>query len=393
MGPGAETADLAALLIELKDRSGLSYGVLAKRLHMSASTLHRYCRGEALPPEFATVERFARLCKATPEERAELHRRWISADTARERERKGPRAAPAAPEPVAQAPVAQAPAAQAPVAQAQVAPEPGVFGPPPPVAAPPGGPAPRRPGRPRFALAAVGALAAVVATALLVGLLTSGDGDGGEDTAADDTGAELLDVALSSRTFEPCSGSYLIDLPPTQVPPPPMEAEAADWARALGAVPAEEQAMELTVQAADEAATVVLHDLRVRVTETSDPLPWHLYSGYAACGGGPVRTSAFDVDLDADAPRLTAANGQDDLPLWVDATEPLVFYVDARTDDQAVSWYLELDWSSGEETGTLRVDDGGQPFRTSAVTDQTEWAYMIGGTEWYDTATGEPAGS
>ncbi|MDU0305171.1 helix-turn-helix transcriptional regulator, partial [Streptomyces sp. PAL114] len=74
-----ETAagEFAALLRELKDRSGLSYGVLAKRLHMSTSTLHRYCNGDAVPADYAPVERLARLCKARPEELVELHRRVV----------------------------------------------------------------------------------------------------------------------------------------------------------------------------------------------------------------------------------------------------------------------------------------------------------------------------
>lgn len=81
---GAAEADaFAALLLELKDRSGLSYGALAKRLHLSTSTLHRYCNGTALPAEFAPGERIARLCRATPQELMELHRRWILADAAR----------------------------------------------------------------------------------------------------------------------------------------------------------------------------------------------------------------------------------------------------------------------------------------------------------------------
>ena len=75
----------AALLRELKDRSGLSYGVLAKRLHMSTSTLHRYCNGTAVPVEYAPVERLARVCRATPQELVELHRRWILADATRGR--------------------------------------------------------------------------------------------------------------------------------------------------------------------------------------------------------------------------------------------------------------------------------------------------------------------
>ncbi|OIJ90974.1 transcriptional regulator [Streptomyces colonosanans] len=75
--------EFAALLRELKDRSGLSYGTLAKRLHMSTSTVHRYCNGSVVPSEYAPVERLARVCRATPQELVELHRRWILADAAR----------------------------------------------------------------------------------------------------------------------------------------------------------------------------------------------------------------------------------------------------------------------------------------------------------------------
>ncbi|KQX70730.1 helix-turn-helix transcriptional regulator [Streptomyces sp. Root1310] len=77
--------EFAELLRELKERSGLSYGMLAKRLHMSTSTLHRYCNGDAVPTDYAPVERLARLCKASPQELVELHRRWVLADAARGR--------------------------------------------------------------------------------------------------------------------------------------------------------------------------------------------------------------------------------------------------------------------------------------------------------------------
>ncbi|WP_330338784.1 helix-turn-helix domain-containing protein [Streptomyces sp. NBC_00557] len=84
------TEAFARLLRELKDRSGLSYGALAQRMHMSTSTLHRYCNGTAVPVEYAPVERLARVCRATPQELVELHRRWILADAARTRGNKGP---------------------------------------------------------------------------------------------------------------------------------------------------------------------------------------------------------------------------------------------------------------------------------------------------------------
>ncbi|MEH0428238.1 helix-turn-helix transcriptional regulator [Streptomyces stelliscabiei] len=78
-------AEFAEALRELKERSGLSYGVLAKRLHMSTSTLHRYCNGDAVPVDYAPVERLARLCRATAEELVELHRTWVLADATRRR--------------------------------------------------------------------------------------------------------------------------------------------------------------------------------------------------------------------------------------------------------------------------------------------------------------------
>ncbi|MDX2593454.1 helix-turn-helix domain-containing protein [Streptomyces sp. WI03-4A] len=88
MGAAEEIAEFAALLRELKQRSGLSYGALAKRSHMSTSTLHRYCKGEGVPADLAAVSRFGRVCRATPDEMVELHRRWVLADAARERARR-----------------------------------------------------------------------------------------------------------------------------------------------------------------------------------------------------------------------------------------------------------------------------------------------------------------
>ncbi|MEV7495530.1 helix-turn-helix transcriptional regulator [Streptomyces anulatus] len=126
-----EAVEFAALLKDLKDRSGRSYGVLAGKLHVSTSTLHRYCNGDAVPNEFAPVERFARVCGASGDELVEVHRRWIVADAARRRPPVG--AAPGTAEPApspspapASVPVPASAPAPAPPAAPSPAPEPGV---------------------------------------------------------------------------------------------------------------------------------------------------------------------------------------------------------------------------------------------------------------------------
>ncbi|AEM85634.1 helix-turn-helix domain-containing protein [Streptomyces violaceusniger] len=89
-GAAGDAEAFAEQLRGLKERSGLSYGTLAKRLHMSTSTLHRYCNGTVVPADYASVERVARVCRATPEELVELHRRWILAHAARGPKEQGP---------------------------------------------------------------------------------------------------------------------------------------------------------------------------------------------------------------------------------------------------------------------------------------------------------------
>ncbi|MFF9779667.1 helix-turn-helix domain-containing protein [Streptomyces sp. NPDC013978] len=82
-----DVAEFALLLTRLKERTDRSYAALGRRLGMNASTLHRYCAGEAVPQDFSGIEQFAALCGASPEERVEVHRRWILAVAARQRSR------------------------------------------------------------------------------------------------------------------------------------------------------------------------------------------------------------------------------------------------------------------------------------------------------------------
>ncbi|EPH44828.1 helix-turn-helix transcriptional regulator [Streptomyces aurantiacus] len=475
---GAE--GFAELLKELKERSGLSYGVLAKRLHVSTSTLHRYVNGTAVPVEFAPVERLGRLCKASPAELMELHRRWIVADAARGRRPEGPEA-------------------DVPVAEAELTPESGDPGPAPerepgpepepeqgqgqepeqepePEQGARGGPGeaeaeafllaggPVRRSRPKrrqlVVFAAVGAVLALGGTALALQAASdgaSGDGrnkkaavDGGPSTGNEATedgkgkqspsaksspghepgkgkdargggegggdgktgggkgrtgkggsapagpsgagatgdgpasGAAPLTVSTRPHYwYDPCGQPYLVAREPGRLSPPPNEQDAPGWVAANGAVPAGRQTVKLTVQGTGDD-TVVLESLNIRVAGSGAPLKRNSYEmGYVGVGcGGNVPKHSFDVNLDASVPRLTPKSGETTFPYKVSEGDPEAFFVDADVKAHDVSWYLELEWSSGERHGTVRIDDSGRPFRTSGDRGNPTYGFSLDSKRW-----------
>ncbi|MFG2712369.1 helix-turn-helix domain-containing protein [Streptomyces goshikiensis] len=445
----------ARLLRELKDRSGLSYGTLAKRLHMSTSTLHRYCTGDVVPTEYAPVERFARLCKASPGELLELHRSWVLADTNRPRRGGGDAEAPAR----SGAATATPPTPPSPRSPQES--EPGVTEEPAPADTLPAGvaaasepPAPERRRRPRPAVLAGIAAVVVAGTVGAVALtadLTSGDADvrdrpaaaaaaspapgagksadgrtaspapsapspSGSTPAGADTGAAAppapstsgstsgagapsggdgavsgtpVKVTAQPYTWEsPCGQHYLIEKPPSEVGPPPLERDAPAWVAASRAVSAGEQYVTLTLQGSGKE-TVVLDGLTVRTVGKHAPLAWNDYAmGYpgVGCGAG-VPTRSFTVALDAARPAVVPEPDQPDFPFKVSESEPEVFYVKADASAYDVSWYLELSWSSGSRHGTLTIDHNGKPFRTSGLNGRPGYEFPLGGDGWVKAGT------
>ncbi|MFF8830785.1 helix-turn-helix domain-containing protein [Streptomyces sp. NPDC015131] len=456
MGNG--TGDFAEALRGLKERSGLSYGALAKRAHMSASTLHRYCNGDAVPTEFAPVERLARLCGASRDELVALHRRWIVADDARGRGRVP--AVPAEAEPVAEEaePSAVEPSVEE-VEPSVVDAEPSVVG---GAAgeAPVVGGAPVAVRRRRFRfVAAAAAVVVLTASAALAVALDGGaprpaDGAaapsgraGGTVTVPSGAGASAptggatpgpsaapsrsgaagapsvapsrgssgapapapgqagpgrgggpVPLSVDVRPYvwsDPCSQVYVIDRPPERVPPPPPEQDARGWVKALGGVPGGDMLLEVAVQGTGDE-TVVLRALHVRVVGKDAPLPWNAYGMGVGCGGS-VTPQSLDVDLDAARPRAVPVAGQQgdreipavDLPYTVTASDPEVLRVTAHTAGHSVRWYLELEWSSGGRSGTLRVDDRGEPFATSAIEGRPVFDQPLGSSGWGPRVSGD----
>ncbi|MER6159990.1 helix-turn-helix transcriptional regulator [Streptomyces sp. NPDC001868] len=444
-------ADFAELLRGLKERSGLSYGVLAKRLHMSTSTLHRYCNGDAVPADYAPVERLARLCKASPEELVELHRTWVLADAVRRRKggdsgRADERTAERAVEGAA-ADAGDEPGSGSGSAERSV-PETVIGG----VAV--GGSGERVPARRRTRVALVAGLAVAAvlgAVTLAVSLPSGGDEDGAArragDTSVGDGGAERarenspspsgvspsvspsesggkgkkgtgkeagasatatpagaggaggggedaslpvpLHVKVEPYTWEsPCSQRYLVDRPPTQVAEPPGEPGAAGWVSAQGAVSSGQQFLTLSLQGAGEE-TVIVRSLKVKTAGKQSPLAWNDYAmAYpgVGCGAG-VPTRSFTIALDAARPAVQPKAGSKDFPYSVSESDPETYYITADASAYYVSWYLELEWTSGGRSGTLTLDDNGQPFRTSGNNGRPAYEFPLGGSKWVPEGT------
>lgn len=182
-----------------------------------------------------------------------------------------------------------------------------------------------------------------------------------------------------------CGHDYLIDRPPADVPPPPVSQDARAWAGALGAVHGGTTIVEATVRGRG-STPVVVQALHIRVVERRDPLRWSSYSMDNGCGGA-LTPAEYAVDLDAARPQPRPRDGSDSehvlpavrLPYQVSAQDPLVLRVHARTVRCDCDWFLELEWSAGGLTDTVRIDDGGRPFRTSGVKGRPEYGYWSSG--------------
>ncbi|MEU5770851.1 helix-turn-helix transcriptional regulator [Streptomyces asoensis] len=313
-------AGLGEMLRALKERAGLSYGALAGRLHLSTSTVHRYCTGDSVPAQFAPVERFGRICRADPEELLELHRRWAVADQARRG--RGANASEGAEAPVP-APV--------PVVQST-----------PPVEEP-------TPRSRRFVSRYVALGAAVVA------LSTSGA------LAIDRYRAESVpDLTVPAVTVpdpsteEAGRAGETVPLSAAVVPP------ADDCPPTDGTRTTRPTTFRLKVRStAEDSVTMTAMDVRVLSAEAPP-------AGvtYEDCRRADVQ-HPFAVDLDAPAPRAVSPGRG--FPYQASAGTPLALDVTAHTSKSDVRWYLELRWTQGPRSGTLRIDDDGHPFRTGAV--------------------------
>ncbi|MEO3842333.1 MULTISPECIES: hypothetical protein [unclassified Streptomyces] len=223
---------------------------------------------------------------------------------------------------------------------------------------------------------------------------------GGAGTAGKDTPAVRTPLAWSVRSHvwsNGCDHRYLIDKSPDDVPPPPVAQDAEAWASSQGAVHGGTTNIETAIEPrGDEPVTI--NAVHVRKTSTGAPLPWSAFAMSSGCGG-EVTQAAYRVDLDKPRPVLKPRQGGDSthtwdppaLPFRVTDDEPLSLLIHADTEDYDVGWYLEVEWSSGDESGAVRIDDQGAPFRTSSLKGRPLYDYDTLEGSWYSWPVDAPA--
>ncbi|MEU8859466.1 XRE family transcriptional regulator, partial [Streptomyces sp. NPDC048556] len=190
-----------------------------------------------------------------------------------------------------------------------------------------------------------------------------------------------------------CGHTYLVDRAPRAVAPPPVAADSGAWAGTHGAVHGGEALVRITVQGRSPSDAVVLHALHVRVVDRATPLPWNAYRMDNGCGGA-VTPRHFAVDLDRPRPLARPVDGLDasgaevrkipavSFPYKVTSFDPEELLVSARTAGCDCRWYLELEWSAGGRTGTVRITDGGKPFRTSGIKGRPAYVHDSAEGRW-----------
>ncbi|MEE1758048.1 MULTISPECIES: helix-turn-helix domain-containing protein [unclassified Streptomyces] len=410
-----DAGEFAAKLRQLKDSTDLSYGALARELDMNVSTLHRYCAGEGVPQDFSPVERLATFCGATPQERLELHRLWLSAVAARQRVRTADSPEAAIPAPAPHMDAGAGAGAGGGSHREGVGDVGGnsdrdgdrdgdgdgdVDG---------TGPAKRRRRTPASTVAACVCALLVITVASLSALSDdrSAEADPSRSasprtTAAGAPGGSVAPSATQPSETTPadspltwtvdslawdkgCDHDYVIDKPPAEVPPPPFEQDAEVWVAAQSAVHGRHTKVRISVQGRSSTA-VVLDALHVRVVSRGTPGGGGTAYAMGQGCGSELTPRRFAVNLDADRPVARPQDGEDAadggrvipavrFPYRVSAEDPEVLEVDATTQIHDARWYLELDWSSQGRTGTIRVDDHGSPFRTTGIKGMPHYWY------------------
>lgn len=202
-----------------------------------------------------------------------------------------------------------------------------------------------------------------------------------------------LTVTVDHRSNGPCFPGWVIPLPPEQIGPAPPVEEPGDprsrWAADLGAVDAQSTIVNVTVQGTS-AQAVILTGITIDVVSRRAPLSG---THVAEPCGDAFWARYFDVELDADPPAIgpsldrrveVALEGTEqpepiDFPYTVDAGDPELFSLLARTGSCDCEWTATLHWQDRGSDGQTAITDDGKPFRVTATGNGPRYGNYEGG--------------
>lgn len=149
---------------------------------------------------------------------------------------------------------------------------------------------------------------------------------------------------------------------------------------AFGGVPAGPLEMIITVNGKSDEA-IVLTDLTFHVEERKPPLAG-IYIPEGQCLSASVFRSA-EVKLNARPPQWKPAVARKEgerreplnFPYTVTAADPEILVVTVDPAGCHCTWWAELAWASGDESGTSPIKEDGKPFQTTSVTGLPAFAW------------------
>ncbi|WP_158853984.1 hypothetical protein [Saccharothrix deserti] len=211
----------------------------------------------------------------------------------------------------------------------------------------------------RRGLRAMALVAALLVVALVVVILfdrrVDGEPGGASSGAAPPLGEQPVG-AVATQSAVACRSGWVLD-GHGGAPIPHSQSDLPD-----GAIVSSGGEVTVTVQGLLRKS-VVLQDMRVEVVDRA-PIANGLYLPKGCQDGlGP---RLYLLDLDAAEPALVAEAATVRFPYRVDEVEPEQFVITTAVGTGVVDWRLVLDWTSGDESGELTIDDSGKPFRTAA---------------------------
>ena len=202
----------------------------------------------------------------------------------------------------------------------------------------------------------------------------------------------LLSYSVEELGWECGSSTYL---PASKVEVIRRQNPPTDWEgfqHQSGAVFSREDVVQVAIQG-ESTRKVTLTGIKFKV-ERRKRKPGATFA--APCGGGLMGRGIY-VDVEANPVRTIASSASKEgevhngglagsptppitFPWTVSLTDPLLLYVVATADRCHCTWSAEIPWVSGEEKGTVQIDNGGTGY--AVVGEQGLPSYVVGPEGW-----------